>query len=367
VTALRRLALAVRDLPIALPLLAVALLPGLAEQGTRLGGAPSRPFDLLAVAVVAVECLPLALRRRAPGTCLALVSLAFAVDQLAGYHSAAGTAVPVALFSAGAHLGRHRRAAVLLASAAYLALVLAFGLRGQGEPVGEFLTFYLALALAWGAGSWLRGSRASEAELRRRIAADTRAAERARIARDLHDVVTHHVTAMVVQAEAARYLTAAPEPLDRALTAVTDTGRRAITDLRHLLELLDPEHGVVPRSAGLDDLVDRARDAGQPVEFVEQGAPDAVGSAGLVAYRVVQEALTNALKHAPGRPTAVHVDHGERQITVRVRTDGPAAAPAGAGGRGLAGLRERVELLGGDVTAGPDGDGFVVHARVPRS
>ena len=116
------------------------------------------------------------------------------------------------------------------------------------------MTFYLALALAWGIGAWLRSTRAAEAERRRHVAEATRAAERTRIARELHDVVTHHVTAMVVQAEAARYLTAAPERLDQTLTAITDTGRRAITDLRHLLDLLNPDHGTEPRTPSVGEL-----------------------------------------------------------------------------------------------------------------
>ena len=299
------------------------------------------------------------------------MSAGFAADQLGGYHSVAAMALPVALLSVAAHLHWRRRATALLFSAAYLLLAVALAVLAPGEPPGEFATFYLALALVWGAGAWLRSTRAAEAELRRRIAADTRTAERARIAGELHDVVTRHVTAMVVQAEAARYLTAAPERLDRALTAVTDTGRRAITDLRHLLELLDPDHGSGPRTpppGGLHTLVEQARRAGQPVEFTEEGTPDEEGgSADLVVYRVAQEALTNALKHAHGSPTAVRVRHGEREISVEVSTGpGPrVGAPAG-GGRGLAGLRERVDVVGGDFSAGRGtGGGFVVRARIP--
>ncbi|MYR42541.1 ATP-binding protein, partial [Streptomyces sp. SID5910] len=175
---------------------------------------------------------------------------------------------------------------------------------------------------------------------------------------------------------AARYLTGAPDRLDQALTAVSDTGRRAITDLRHLLDLLDPGHGTgpggedrTPPVGRLLTLVEQTRRAGQPVEFTEEGTPpDSTGGADLVAYRVVQEALTNALKYDHGSPTSVLVRHGEREITVEVGTDGSGSRDAspGGGGRGLEGLRERVGVLGGDFSAGRlTGGGFLVRARIP--
>ena len=369
-----------RDLPLALLLALASLVPALHNRGTQLGDLPNRPVDALALAVVVLECLPLAVRRRWPALCLALVSLGFAIDQLRGYHTVAGTALPIALLSAAAHLEHHRRTTVVLATAAYVPLATALYRHGSTEGVAGFSTFYLALAIVWGAGAWLRQSRAVEAERRRHVAETTRAAERTRIARELHDVVTHHVTAMVVQAEAARYLTAAPERLDQTLTAITDTGRRAITDLRHLLDLLNPDHSTEPRaplgrteaspSVGeLQTLVEQTRLAGQPVEFTENGRPaGTTGSAEVAAYRVVQEALTNALKYAHGSRTTVHVHHGERETTVEVGTDGSGsrAASPGGSGRGLTGLRERVGVLGGEFSAGQRaGGGFVVQARIP--
>ncbi len=378
----RRFDVTVRDLPLGLLILVAALLPASHTHGTRLGGLPGRDFDALAVVAVALQCLPLAIRRRLPLLCLTLVTAGFAVDQLRGYHSLAGTAQAIALMSAGAHLERHRRPLALLFSAAYVALAIALVAAGGTEGPSEFVMYYLAMCLVWGMGSWLRATRAAEAEHRRRVAEDTRTAERTRIARELHDVVTHHVTAMVVQAEAARYLTAAPDRLDTSLAAVTDTGRRAITDLRHLLDLLSPDYGGEARtpSAGrVLTLVEQTRLAGQPVEFTEEGAPpESTGSADLVAYRVVQEALTNALKHAHGSRTAVEVHHGAGEITVAVSTAGAGTgpvspAPAGppessGGGRGLAGLRERVDVLGGEFSAGRGTDGgFVVRARIPAA
>lgn len=368
----RRLDVTLRDLPLGLFILVASLLPAFNSHGTQLGGMPSHSFDAPAAGVVALECLPLAVRRRWPVVCLSLVSLGFAVDQLRGYHLVAGAALAVALLSTGSHLERHRRPVVLLLSVAYVLLSFVLLRFGTGEPPIEFVTFYLAMALAWGAGAWLRRTRALESERRRRVAEDTRLAERTRIARELHDVVTHHVTAMVVQTEAARYLTAAPDRLDQTLATVTDTGRRAITDLRHLLDLLNPDHGAEARTPTVGrilTLVEQTRRAGQAVEFTEQGTPAAsTGSADLVAYRVVQEALTNALKYAHGSNTSVQVRHSEREITVEVSTDGSGSRTKvpGGSGRGLVGLRERVDVLGGDFSADPrTGGGFVVRARIP--
>jgi signal transduction histidine kinase len=238
------------------------------------------------------------------------------------------------------------------------------------------VAFYLALVLAWGTGSWLRATRAAEAERRRHVVATTRAAERTRIARELHDVVTHHVTAMVVQTEAARYLTAVPDRLDATLSTVTDTGRRAIADLRHLLDLLDPGHDAdvsTPSIGDLHTLVEHTRRAGQPVEFTEEGRPaESAGSAEFVTYRVVQEALTNALKYAHGSRTVIRVRYAATEIAVEVGTEdsGSQAAsqpgPSGGSGRGLAGLRQRVEALDGEFSADRrPGGGFVVRARIP--
>ncbi|MEU1755584.1 histidine kinase [Micromonospora matsumotoense] len=369
----RRWPVTVRDLPLALLIaLACAPVPVLQDRSTQLGDLPGRPFDALAVVAIALECLPLAVRRRWPGICLVLVSLGFTIDQVRAYHTVAGTALAIALLSAGVHLERRRRTTLVVGSAAYVALAVALHRQGSTEGVGGFLTFYLALALAWGAGAWLRQSRAAEAERRQHAAEAARAGERARIAGELHDVVTHHVTAMVVQAEAARYLTAAPDRLDTTLAAISDTGRRAITDLRILLDLLNPDHDAGPRVppvGALPALIAQTRQAGQPVEFTQEGSrAEPVGSAEAAAYRVVQEALTNALKYAHGSRTAVHVRHGKREITVEISTDGPATHAAGPGGsgRGLAGLRERVTMLGGEFSAeGRDDDGFVVRARIP--
>ncbi|MFB9661197.1 sensor histidine kinase [Glycomyces mayteni] len=366
----RRLDVAVRDLPLGLLLAALSFLPVLRGHETQVGDLPGRPLDALGFAVLALECLPVALRRKRPGVSLGLIALGFTLASLGSYHTVAGTALGIALLSAGAHLDRFRRTAIAVLTAVYVGLAFALTGLGSAEGVAGFAVFYVLLAVTWGLGAWLRSTRAAEAERRLRVAEATRAAERTRIARELHDVVTHHVTAMVVQAEAARYLTAAPERLDRSLQAVGETGRRAVTDLRHLLDLLEPGRGAEPRTppvGRLLTLVEQTRQAGQPVEFTEQGTPAAsTGSADLVAYRVVQEGLTNALKHARSSPTRVVVRHRDSDITVEVASERSAAGPAvSGGGRGLAGLRERVDLLGGEFEAGATEGGFAIRARIP--
>jgi signal transduction histidine kinase len=368
----RRWDVTVRDLPLALLLVVASFLPVLHGHETQVGDLPARPFDALAAVALALECLPLAVRRRWPAACLALVSLGFVVAELGSYHMVAGTALPVALLSAGAHLERHRRATAVLLTAAYVLLAVALDRLGAPEGIDGFVVFYLLLVATWRIGAWLRSTRAVEAERRRLLAEATRAAERARIARELHDVVTHHVTAMVVQTEAARYLTAAPDRLDQTLSAVTDAGRRAISDLRNLLDVFNPDHEPAARAPSVGELhalIEQTRQAGQPVEFTEEGRPaESTGSAELVTYRVVQEALTNALKYAHGIRTAVRVQYGEREISVEVGTDGSGSRSGspGGSGRGLVGLRDRVDALGGEFSAGRRASGgFVVRARIP--
>jgi signal transduction histidine kinase len=289
----------------------------------------------------------------------------------------------LALYSAGAHQVRFRHGLVVVASAGYAVLAVVLNRLGSPNSPPDYLVFSLALAVAWLVGSTVRTQRTEEAKRRRLAAEVATVAERARIARELHDVVAHHVTAMVVQADAAQFLlTSAPERAGEGLTAVSDTGRRALTELRYLLGVLeatgeaasaDPAGvGRAPALGRVGDLVEQARRSGQPVEFGEQGErrPQSV-DVELAAYRVVQEALTNALKYAAGKPTRVLLRHGDEYIEIVVTTDGPAAAPVArkpgpAGGRGLAGLRARVRMLDGELEAGPrPGGRFEVRATIP--
>nr|WP_205615955.1 histidine kinase [Streptomyces harenosi] len=372
-------------------LLAVVLalltsVPTLSGIGAQIGDLPERPASALSVGLTLAQTLPLAARRRWPAGCLAVVAGAFAVYQALGYATTFGSlGLYLALYSAGAHQVRFRQGLAGVVSAGYAVLALVLDRLGSPLGIADYLAFYLTLAVFWLVGSTVRTRRAEEEQRRRLTAEVATAAERARIAGELHDVVTHHVTAMVVQADAAQFLlTSAPERAAEGLSAVSDTGRRALTELRYLLGVLeatgepasaDPARADrAPTLGRLGDLVEQARRSGQPVEFGEQGERRAQSvDVELAAYRVVQEALTNAMKHAAGQRTRVLVRHGEERIEIEVITDGPAPAAAPAvrkpgpeGGRGLAGLRARARMVDGELEAGPrPGGGFEVRATIP--
>ncbi|RSN43449.1 two-component sensor histidine kinase [Amycolatopsis sp. WAC 04197] len=375
-----------RDLPsstkdslLAATLTVLAFAPTVAHIGPEIGDLPQRETSGIGAALTLAMCLPLAVRTRMPAVCLSVIGTAFAIGQVLGYPDTFGkVGILLALYAAGAHLTRFRRALAATLTAGYAALAVVLHNLGSPQRFPDFLAFYFVLVVIWLAGTGMRRWRAEEAE-RRRLAAEVAAAtERARIARDLHDVVTHHVTAMVVQADAAQFLLdSAPDRTGTGLRAISDTGRRALTELRTLLGILEAtgDSKTADRAPALGkvaDLVEQARLAGQPVEWTEQGdrQPRSV-DVELATYRVVQEALTNALKHATGNPTQVRIRHGKDHIEVEVITVGPTAGNTAipSGGRGLTGLRERVRMLGGDLVSGglPDDDGFRVWAMIPGS
>jgi signal transduction histidine kinase len=226
--------------------------------------------------------------------------------------------------------------------------------------------------------AWVLGeaSRRAVAEASRRAVAE----EQARIARELHDVIAHSVSVIVVQAAAADdVFDEHPEQARQALRSIEGAGREALAELRRLLAAVRPgeadgdplrplpgldrldELAASMRAAGLEVTIDRHRAAGAPL-------PAGVA---LSAYRIVQEALTNTLRHAAASHAVVTVRLVEGLVELDIRDDGRGAGPSGAGtngaGRGIAGMRERATMLGGTLEAGalPDGEGFRVHARLP--
>jgi len=273
---------------------------------------------------------------------------------------------------------RHR--AVSLAIPLTQAVVLA----AVGIPLG----WYTPAIPAWlaeltaGVGVWLAGDAVRGLEERSRRLERERelvtqvavAGEQARIARELHDIVAHSVSIMVVQAGAARRLIAgSPERAAEALQTVEESGREALTELRQLLGVLgeqSQEASLAPQPGlgQLDVLLDRLRQTGFAVELSREGTPQPLqAGVELAAYRVIQEALTNALKHAGGAPTRVLVRFVDGRLELEIRNvRGQAATDAGGTGRGLVGMRQRVAVYGGVLEAGPQPEGgFAVRAWLP--
>jgi signal transduction histidine kinase len=356
----------------------LAFVPALSATSPEFGDLPRRPADGLALVLVLAQTLPLAVRGRWPAACLAVVGLSFSIYESLGYPPQFGSVtLYLALYSVGAHQERFRRGVAVAASAAYVVLSTVVSVLGSPDRFADFLIFYLILAAFWVLGAFVRQRRAEETGRRRVAAAAATAAERARIARELHDVVTHHVTAMIVQADAALFLTESPDRIVTALTTIGETGRRSLAELRYMLDVLEPADEpagqLTPVVGTVRDLVEQTRMGGQPVELVEDCDQSALPvGVGLTVYRVVQESLTNAVKYGTGQATTVRVGHRGRHVEVEVINNAaPVPPPAGAkrdlsGGRGLTGLRERVGMLGGELTAGEQRDGrFRVRAVIP--
>jgi signal transduction histidine kinase len=239
--------------------------------------------------------------------------------------------------------------------------------------------------IAWAIGDSMRNRRAYYAALEDRAARLERerdaqaqiaaAAERARIARELHDVIAHNVSVMVVQADGASYaLDRSPERARQALAAISSTGRQALDEMRHMLGVLrsaDERSGVapIPGVGQLDELLDQTRASGLAVSFTVQGVPGPLPSGvALAAYRTVQESLTNVRKHGgPAAQAQVILRYCDDALMLTITDDGRGAAAVTDGaGHGLIGMRERVAVYGGSLEAGPrPGGGYQVTARLP--
>ena len=246
-------------------------------------------------------------------------------------------------------------------------------------PVGSVAVFTAMVIAVDNVGARLRAQRSLAAQTERVEAERARRAvleERTRIARELHDVVAHHMSLIAVRAETAPYrLTGLPESARAEFSSLSEVAREALAEMRRLLGVLRHDQPAAlapqPQLSDLPALVDAARQAGAPVEF---SAPTALGQVpagvGVCAYRIVQESLSNASQHAPGAPITLSIDHDRGAVLLRVANGpgGPADPSANdhGPGHGLTGMRERVALLGGSLSAGPSPDGgFVVSAVLP--
>jgi signal transduction histidine kinase len=350
-------------------------------------GPTARQPDEFSTALTAAALLSLALRRRLPVPVLAFVAVTNVALTALGYELllAPALAYLVAIYTVAAHRGL---ATSLPAGVAALAV---FVVEAAGYGFWQLINNTVLFVGIWWLGRSLRLRRAYLDELEARAQrlerareADSRAAraeERSRIARELHDVVAHHVSVMTVQAGAARrVLHRDPEAVQDALTTIEQMGRTALGEMRRLVGVLrteaEPVRSELSPQPGVHDvnrLIDQLRETGLHVQLWIEGESRSL-SAGvdLAAFRLVQEALTNTLKHAGPQARAwVRIQYADRQLKVEVEDDGrglvAGLGEAGGGnGHGLLGMRERVALYGGDLRIGPrSGGGFEVRARFP--
>ncbi|MEV0643748.1 histidine kinase [Phytomonospora sp. NPDC050363] len=345
--------------------------------------APAGDFGIFVAAVLTLlASLPLVLRRRYPLAVLWVVIVAAALTpetapRLTFY------ACVIAAYSAAAY-SPYRLATILSMPVMFLA---AGSLTGSTLPTvpSEYVPILVLVPItvaANGLRTWKQRTQDGNARVvaleRERGEAVRRATEheRSRIARELHDVVTHNVSMMVIQAGAARkVMDASPDQAREALLAVEAGGRAAMTELRHVMGLLttdsDPDGELSPQPGlgRLGELVDGVRDTGVSVSVTVDGeARELPSGVDLAAYRVVQEALTNSVKHSGGAPIRVSVSYRPAEIAVEITDTGgtPSEAAATGNGRGLIGLRERLTLYGGTLETGPlPSGGYRVAARIP--
>jgi signal transduction histidine kinase len=317
------------------------------------------------------------LRRARPGTAFAIMAAALAAQALSiGTSEGNGSLIPALVLSYSVAMYGSRRVAI----AALCAIPVVATVREVLNPenisaaaVFNGLGWDLTLVAAWLLGAYLRTRRQLVAELRQRAADSAEAAtaaERARVARELHDVLAHSLGVIVVQAEAAEeVLGHRPEAAAESLQAIQRTGREALVEIRRLVGILREDVAVrepAPGAAAVEALVGRVTAAGLPVALEVHGSVDGLPAApDLAVYRIVQESLTNALKHAGASSARVLIDRRPDRIWVEVVDDGR-GTPSGLAlelGNGLRGMRERVTALGGSFQAGAAGDGgFAVRA-----
>ena len=282
----------------------------------------------------------------------------------------------VAMYSLGAHAPQDRALIGLALSMVVLPLT---AVRIEDATVTDLSAPVFLFVAAWGTGRALRARRLRDEELvehhrtlvREQAERESQATvdERRRIARELHDIVAHRVTIMVIQAESGIATSEDPERAQRAFRAIADSGREALDELRRLLGLLreggEPTTAPPPGVGRIGELVDEIRRAGVPVEVrMDREAEPLPAGLDLAVYRVVQESLTNALKHG-GTRTSLEIRRTPQEVLIEVRNPLGAAADSSGAGRGLAGMRERIRVYGGKLAADPVDGEWVLRAQLP--
>jgi signal transduction histidine kinase len=349
----------------------VLLLPAATTAGEN---AEPEPLWLF-VAFLLLQTPPLAVRRYWPRAVLAVTLGSALGTNLLTDSSAIPAGVVVALYTVSAHCDRRTAVRAGLATGTLLIpTLLLVGGAAYAVPVAALL------AIGWVLGDNLRTRRAYLREVedkaerlereREENARRAAAEEQARIARELHDVIAHNVSVMVVQAAAAGdVFDSQPAKAREALASIEHTGREALTELRRLLGAVRTDDGKVPQPGlgRLPALLDQVRAAGLAVDLTTEGEQRQLPlGVDLSAYRIVQEALTNTLKHANARRAEVVLRYADDELAIDVTDDGRGPTTNGDQGHGLIGMRERVSLYDGELTAGPRAEGgFKVSARFP--
>ena len=369
---LRRVDPRIWDALLALGVVAVGVLAfALREQR------PDEPPAALGFALLIVAGSSLAWRRRAPLTVATIVSAAVATASLLGFWPEFVFMLWIAVYSAAAYTERDRLIRVLLPVAVLTATAISIGERlDRGLNWVEILAdLIVTFGVPFLLGRMTFNRRRRIVREREVATREAVVAERAAIARELHDVVAHHMSVMVVQAGAARAVSESdPAATAEALLQIEASGRTGLTEMRRLLAVLKAEEGgdgraPQPGLARLGELLDTMRASGLPVESVVEGSPRPLPPGlDLSAYRIVQEALTNALRHAGKASARVVVRYRSDAVELEIADDGrgPPEDPKTSGGHGLIGMRERVQLFGGEFEAASrPGGGFLVRARLP--
>jgi signal transduction histidine kinase len=353
--------------------------PQQVSDQTQFDGRPV-PHPTAALLLVAVACLALAWRRRRPVTVLVVSTGATVVYSLLGYVNGSVLLAPVLALYAVATLVSVRRAV----AATVATLILLMAATAANNPLGHitgggFDLIPGLVAVAFFAGIAVAGRRAYAASVRDRDEQDARRRvdeERLRIARELHDVVAHTMATINVQAGvAAHVLSTRPEVAAESLQAIKAASKDGLRELRAILNVLrqaddaDPTKPV-PRTAQLDGLIAGACQAGLPTTLTVTGTPVPLPAAvDLAVYRIIQESLTNAIRHAGPASAAVSLSYHDGELRVEITDTGrgqPAGTAGHSDGHGLAGMRERAAAVGGTVETGPaPGAGFQVTARLP--
>src|SRR3984957_13696602 len=343
-----------------------------------------RTLALLLLAPLA--SLPLAVRRRWPGPVFFVVLAASVACGVLGLRVSTVTGATYALYTVAVQADRKwsllalaaaEAGAVVNAAEAGIGVNVTLAATGKGHAVNAAFTVLVQLTV-WIAADGIRRRRAYSDSLRERSLREALSGQRLQIARELHDIVSHAMSVVAVQAGVGSHLIATrPDEAAKSLRAIEDTARAALSETRSLLSVIrDDDYDLASRSpvpgiGNLRGLVRRVSAAGQPVTLRVEGQPRPLPqSLGLSLYRVVQEALTNVVRHTapPAKATVVLRYDDDGGVVVKVTDDGRGTGtkPRGGGGHGLAGMRERVSLLGGELSAGPRaGGGYQVVARLP--